>query len=398
MSTVTGPPERSGSLNVHVNAVGAVMGGAARHLGPFLTALRAQRPRWSLTVWVTEGVGRSGLPEGVEVRQVAQLNPLRRLWWESVSLRRVLETGRADVLVNLTNSGPLCSPVPSVLYQRNPIWFDPAWVRRHGPGRFRAEAFLRRSLAYAQMARACAVIVPSRAMATYLGSWRGMPVGVRSRVHTIPHAVDVREFPFVPRPWPPPTNRPLRLLSVSHGAPHKNQEILARLLRILLDRGVDATIDLTVAVEDAPSYVEGLRREAVRHGVEDRFHLLGRVREVQRLYAESDLLVLPSFTESFGFPVVEAMASGLPVVASAIGSSIELLADHGWFFPPDDPDAAADAVGEALSTPPQRMAEILERASTVAATLSWRANADAVIRVIESCAAAPVAPPCRSRT
>lgn len=393
MSAADEAQGRGGVLDVHVNAVGAVMGGAARHLGPFLTALVAHRPRWALTVWVTGGVEHTGIPGTVRLREVPRLSPTRRVWWESVALRRVLGAEKVDVLVNLTNSGPLRPPVPSILYQRNPIWFDPAWVRRHGLGRFRVEAFLRRRLAYAQMVGACAVVVPSRAMAAYLESWRGVPRVARSRVHTIPHAVELSEFPFVARPWPPPPDRPLRLLSVSHGAPHKNQELLPRLLRALVDRGVDATVDLTVATEDAPAYVERLHREAARCGVEDRFRLLGRVRRVQELYAQSDLMVFPSFTESFGFPVIEAMASGLPVVASAIGSSVELLGDNGWFFSPEDPTAAADAVSAALATTPDRMAEILHRASAVASTLSWQANTDAVVGVIESCALAPVAPP-----
>ncbi|WP_208027749.1 glycosyltransferase family 4 protein [Rhabdothermincola sediminis] len=372
-------------LEVHVNAVGAVMGGAARHLGPFLTALAERRPRWELVAWVSQDIDELIVPSGVQVRTVPRVGPARRVWWESVTLPRVLRAEGADVLVNLTNSGPLRRSVPSVLYQRNPIWFDPTWVRRHGPGRFRFEAALRRWLAYAQMRVACAVVVPSRAMATYLGSWRGMTPEVRSRLVAVPHAVDPVEFPFAERAWPPA--QPLRLLSVSHGAPHKNQELLPALLRVLADRGVDATLDLTVAPQDAPAYVERVRRLAVACGVEDRFRLLGRVREVRDLYATADLMVLPSFTESFGFPVVEAMASGLPVVASAIGSSIELLGDHGWFFPPDDLQAAADAVMAALATPPGRMAASLEAASGVARGLSWRANADALAGIIERCAA-----------
>jgi glycosyltransferase involved in cell wall biosynthesis len=372
-------------LAVHVNAVGAVMGGAARHLGPFLTALADRRPHWQLAVWVSEGIDELSVPSRVQIRAVPRVGPARRVWWESVTLPRVLQSEHADVVVNLTNSGPLRCSVPSVLYQRNPIWFDPAWVRRHGPGRFRFEAALRRRLAYAQMRSACVVVVPSRAMASYLGSWRGMTPQVRSRLVAVPHAVDTVEFPFVQRAWPPA--QPLRLLSVSHGAPHKNQELLPALLRVLIDRGVDATLELTVAPQDAPAYVERVRRLAVAHGVEDRFRLLGRVRHVRDLYASSDLMVLPSFTESFGFPVVEAMASGLPVVASAIGSSIELLGEHGWFFPPDDPQAAADAVMAALATPPDAMVARLEAASRVARDLNWRANANAVAGIIEGCVA-----------
>jgi glycosyltransferase involved in cell wall biosynthesis len=369
----------SRAVALHVNAVGAVMGGARRHLAPFIAAVVAARPDWAVTLWVSAGVDLSPVPSSVDLRVVPRLDPVRRMWWESTALVREVRADERAVLVNLTNSGPLRSSRLSLVYQRNPIWFDPSWVAGRGVG-FRLEAMARRLVAYAQMRAATAVVVPSAAMAGYLACWRGAP---RTPVVVIPHAVDTDRFRFEPRPWPPPITRRLRLLSVSHGAPHKGQELLPALLAALLQRNIDAEVWLTVDRADAPAYVDRLRAEAARHRVAERFQLLGRVDDVERLYRDADVMVFPSLTESFGFPVLEAMAAGLPVVASRIASSVELLGDNGWWYAPGSVDGACDAVSNALATSAGEMAGRLARSTERAAALSWTANARALTAEIE---------------
>jgi glycosyltransferase involved in cell wall biosynthesis len=73
---------------------------------------------------------------------------------------------------------------------------------------------------------------------------------------------------------------------------------------------------------------------------------LGYVNDAEReaLYKGASLLVLPSFNEGFGLPVLEAMTVGVPVVASARGALPEVLGDAGLLVDPDDPEALAAAM------------------------------------------------------
>ena len=368
------------ALRLHVNAVGAVMGGAARHLSPFLAALHQVRPEWSICVWVTSGHEPAGVPDAVAVRALPRRGIARRLWWESVALPRALRRDGADALLNLTNSGPMHSPVPSILYQRNALWFDPSWAQGFR-GRAGVGAAARRQLAYLQMRGSAVTIVPSAAMAGFLLAWRGAPGAPSVRV--IPHAVDTERFADSQRSWPP-AGRPIRMVSVGHAAPHKDQALLVRLVARLRDQGLDAHLGLTVERDDSPHYVDEIQRERERLGVEDRVELLGRVDDVERLYRDADVMVFPSISESFGFPIVEAMASGIPVVASAIPASEELLGRDGWFFPPGDVDAAAAAVRRLMETPAQQVAEITARAAQAARGHGWSANADRVATAVEA--------------
>jgi glycosyltransferase involved in cell wall biosynthesis len=81
--------------------------------------------------------------------------------------------------------------------------------------------------------------------------------------------------------------------------------------------------------------------------------LLGRVADEQLpgLYANASLLVMPSLYEGFGFPVVEAMATGTPVVTSNTSSLPEVAGDAAILVPPEDMTALGDAIFEVLSQP-----------------------------------------------
>jgi len=365
------------AVNLHVNAVGAVMGGAQRHLGPFLTAVTRQRPLWQVWLWVSEGAA-ANVPEQVRVERVGSRGVVDRLRWENLELPRALVEHRADALLNLTNSAPVRSPVPSVLYQRNALYFDRAWLTRAG-GRARVEASLRRALTFAQVRGSSETIVPSAAMADHLLAWRGAPADAAVRV--VPHGVDLDRFAFEPRPWP--VGPSLRLLHVSHASAHKDQLLLVDLVRGLADRGFDPHLSVTIAREDAPTYVDAFIARTEELHVAQRVELLGRVDHVERLLHESDIMVFPSTSESFGFPVIEAMAAGTPVLASDIPSSRELLGPDGWFFVAGDRTSATEAAVAMVAEGPAAVASKLDAANRFARTLTWDANAAAVIRSIE---------------
>ncbi len=89
-----------------------------------------------------------------------------------------------------------------------------------------------------------------------------------------------------------------------------------------------------------------------------------------RLVARAAVLAYPSRYEGFGFPPLEAMAAGVPVVASRAGALPEVLGDGAWLVPVGDRDALAGALGELLGSPDLR-AEWSARGHRQAAHYSW---------------------------
>jgi glycosyltransferase involved in cell wall biosynthesis len=98
------------------------------------------------------------------------------------------------------------------------------------------------------------------------------------------------------------------------------------------------------------------------------------------LYAGAAVLVLPSFEEGFGIPVLEAMTVGVPVVAARRGSLPEVLGDAGVLVEPDQPEEIAAAIGRLLTNAPLA-AGCSARGLTRAAAFRWDATAERVYAV-----------------
>lgn len=85
-------------------------------------------------------------------------------------------------------------------------------------------------------------------------------------------------------------------------------------------------------------------------GIEERVKFLGWVENIQSVMACWDVFVLPSLEEGFPLAALDAMAAGLPVIASSVGGVPELIVDGdtGWLVPPANVDALASRLGELL--------------------------------------------------
>ena len=101
-----------------------------------------------------------------------------------------------------------------------------------------------------------------------------------------------------------------------------------------------------------------LARQARHAGVSDRFVLAGFQDHVQAVIGQWDLAVLPSRTEGLSNAILEAMAAGLPVLATNVGGTPELIRheETGWLVPPRSPARLAAAILKLADSPPLRSA------------------------------------------
>jgi glycosyltransferase involved in cell wall biosynthesis len=106
------------------------------------------------------------------------------------------------------------------------------------------------------------------------------------------------------------------------------------------------------ALDREPDFVHRLERQAGESGIKDRVQFTGPLAgaDLDGAYAAADVLVLASRAETYGMVVTEALARGLPVVATAVGGVPEALgrledgSRPGLLVPPDDPTAFAAAL------------------------------------------------------
>ncbi|MDP9237751.1 MAG: glycosyltransferase family 4 protein [Chloroflexota bacterium] len=152
---------------------------------------------------------------------------------------------------------------------------------------------------------------------------------------------------------------------------NKGARYLLEAARLLLDRGVDfrLTFKDRLDAEMAPRMIAEL-------GIADRVTFLGRlsVEELARLYNQHDVLVSPSLYEGFGLPAAEAMACGVPVVATTAGAFPEVIADGetGLLVPPGDALALANAMEVLLGDAGRRRAMGAAGVRRIGEKFSWR--------------------------
>jgi glycosyltransferase involved in cell wall biosynthesis len=147
-------------------------------------------------------------------------------------------------------------------------------------------------------------------------------------------------------------------------------------------------IGLVIAGPDgwgAPDVASAIDRALHRR----RIRRIGWVDERDRadLLAGATALAVPSVYEGFGYPPLEAMAAGTPVVATSVGALPEVLGNGAEFVPATDVDALVGALGRVLDDATHR-ARLVERGRARAATFSWDECATEMARLYEDAMAA----------
>lgn len=106
--------------------------------------------------------------------------------------------------------------------------------------------------------------------------------------------------------------------------------------------------------------------------------------EVPCLYSACDVLVVPSYEEGFGFPIIEAQACGIPVIAANRSSLPEVVGPAGYFLDDLENDTAlSDLIIEVLDLTKDRCQNLLEAGFVNAQRFSWEKNAREVLAVYE---------------
>ena len=184
--------------------------------------------------------------------------------------------------------------------------------------------------------------------------------GYPKRTVTVPNGIEATEAAEAVQLAEGPT-----ILEVARLADVKGQRTLIAALA-----GLDATAVLVGRdLEHGGAYEDELRAEAQRLGVAERVVFAGYRTDVPQLLAGCDVFCLPSRAEGMPLVVLEAMAQGKPVVASAVGGTPELVVDGetGLLVAPGDVRALTNAIGRLLGDPglARRLGEAgLERVRT----------------------------------
>ncbi|WP_130494116.1 glycosyltransferase [Motilibacter rhizosphaerae] len=215
----------------------------------------------------------------------------------------------------------------------------------------------------------------------------------RTSISVVPCGVDVEHFtPTGPRLELPTTGRRHRLLVVGRLVARKGVDDVIRAMARLRDTELVVAGGPPAAEMDIDPEAVRLREVAARAGVLDRVVFLGQVTRdrMPALMRSVDALVTVPWYEPFGIVPLEAMACGLPVVASAVGGLVDTVVDGttGLLVPPRNPEALAETLRRLLADPVRREAFGFAGVDRARARYAW----DRVALDTESVYASLVAP------
>jgi glycosyltransferase involved in cell wall biosynthesis len=175
-------------------------------------------------------------------------------------------------------------------------------------------------------------------------------------------------------------------------APHKNIPGLLKGLVAALEKGGIEDVHLALVGDPAGDgfhshYEELLQLIKSNARLRGRVHFTGFVSDddLVILYSDAMAVTLPSFSEGFGLPAIEAMACGVPVLASLAGSIPEVVGDAGLYFDPYKVEQIADAIHQ-LATEASTLEQLRQKASQRAAQFTWSKAAKLALSCLEGTA------------
>ncbi len=356
-------------IRLFINGLAASAGGGLTYLRNVIPHL-AQRGDVEATVLLNSTLRAelTNLPnisfaETTEPRAV-----FRRFLREQMALPKLIRQNGAQVLISAGNFALWNSPVPQILLSRNSLYTSADFlrdVRARGDYAIWADTLVKGWLARLSIHRATMTVAPSEAFALELSEWSG------KKVLCVHHGFDPDAFTRDPTPLPVPTknqleqaNGALRLLFVSHYNYYRNFETLLRAMPILSRRLQGKKIKLFLTCQLRSGQNPGNYRTGAAAALSN--HLgannldasqdiveLGATpyRSLHHLYRACHIYITPAYAESFAHPLIEAMSSALPVVASDLPVHHEICQEAAIYFPRFSPEALAERVLQIHESP-----------------------------------------------
>lgn len=380
-------------MRLFLNCLAASAGGGITYVRNVIPHL-ARVPGLETAVLAASGVRKSfSALSNVEFVEL-DAGATRRFWYEQFRLPQLLRSWRADMLVSTGNFALRNSPVPQLLLSRNSIYLSEDFyrdLRSRGEYRMWLDTRVRGFLARKSIHWADITVAPSEAFAAELQRWSG-----ETNVIAIHHGFDPEAFARDSAPLPLEVEKKLqaaegalKLLFVSHYNYYRNFETLFRALPRIRAGLANQDVKLLLTCKLAPGENPGAYRtdRAARLlrelGVGDMVVELGTVPypQLHHLYRRASIYVTPAYTETFAHPLVEAMACGLPVVASDLAVHREICQEAAIYFPRFSPDALADCVLR-VGLAREKATRLIESGIGRAKLFSWERH---VQQILEQC-------------
>jgi glycosyltransferase involved in cell wall biosynthesis len=369
--------------HLFINALSASAGGGLTYVRNVLPILSRRRDTRT-TLLVGEALRKEfeGFKDLCVPKESGLASAGGRFCYEQLALPSLIRRARADVLLSTGNFALFRSPVPQILLSRNALYTSSDSdrdLRERGDYRLWMDTKIKGVLARWSVQAAECTVAPSETFAAVLRQWSGRSVAA------IHHGFNRSGF-FRDRVALPPDVEvtlaalqcDLRVLFVSHYNYYRNFETLIRAMAIVKKRIHPATLRLILTCKIQSEANPGSYQAESAAALIERLDLRQEVVELgavpypalHHLYRRCDVYATAAYAETFAHPLVEAMASGLPVVASDLPVHREICGPAAMYFPRFSFEQLAERIIH-VSQSVQRKTEMRELGLSRSQDFSW---------------------------
>lgn len=386
-------------MRVLINAASANMGGALTYITNILREFSANNGEDRFLVIlppdVLEYVSKNIDHRIIELipSSVKTGNTLHRMLFDSWTVPRLAKSFGADILFSTTGFGSIHSPCPQILLIRNTAYFCKDYKRKYDElGKLYHAIRFRRWWSLLSIMAADIVIFPSEAMRSLVEEHISLK---RKYTEVLHYGFDAARFfqdsgempQIVPQMQKWKTEGYSIALHVSSYSVQKNLETVIKALPALISSGMKIKLVTTMDRDRTTDKVEfdAMTQQIAQLGLSDTVVSAGHLdhRQLHHLYQRADVFVFPSFTESFGHPLVEAMACDLPVLASDIPVNRELCGKAASYFEMFDVADCSNMLGQLLRDSDKRRV-MKERSRERTKNFSWKSHVNSLLQVLIS--------------
>lgn len=381
-------------MRIVIDAVGIRGHGGAAVLSELMHWLPKVRPEWIWHVFLFKRelrefddppVGDTVILEHICCGD----SGLGRLHWVQSELQKRVRATEADALFSFANIGSPDPIVPQVVFVQQLNAFFNEGIPKHAITKRLRLRFMRHIILRGTLASR-SVIVQTEAMREGM---QQLEPSLSGSIHVVPSGYRTLSAHSLIRP----EKKALidkaarhRLIYVSHPSEHKNHMNLVKSLPAILECLPGVQVLLTLDRDDPPNrryrgFVRKIARAAEDIDVADHIVWLGQLRphEVFWALSQSDLMVFPSLSESFGLGLAESMAAGCPIVASDLPYAHEVAGEAALYFQPHEPQSIAHTVINALSNK-ERLVQMQRMGKDRAAQFHYGSIAERIASIIEN--------------
>jgi glycosyltransferase involved in cell wall biosynthesis len=383
-------------IHIFINALSASAGGGLTYIRNVVPRL-ANDESVRLTLAV-DGVLRREIEESSRVRVLHENCPsgtVKRFAYEQFRLPQLIRNADSDVLLSPGNFALFRSPVPQILLSRNALYTSGDFMRDlrdRGDYRLWIDTKMKAAFAHWSVTVADATVAPSAAFAEELQRWTG------KKVICIHHGFDHETFTKSDEPLGADiqsqldrTKDCLRVLFVSHYNYYRNFETLIRAVALLKQRMHPRSVRLIFTCKLDSKYNPGVYKAETAANLVRDLDLREEVVELgavpyaslHHLYRSCDIYASPAYAETFAHPLVEAMASGLPVIASDLPVHREICGQAARYFPCSHPESLADQIYQVSNSDEQRAA-MQEMGRVRSRDFSWDKHVESLLELARS--------------